>query len=89
MNTMLAASCALLITGSTALAGNTAQNIPAHIGIWKPLYTHEHMSSTAVIAFLFIPVYCTVTMLIGLGIGLGISYLSGWRTRNNAEQRAA
>jgi len=50
------------------LAGILALMIPAHLSVWRPLYTDEHASSTAVIAFLFIPFYCTVTMGIGLGV---------------------
>jgi hypothetical protein len=68
------------------LIGILSFMIPSHISVWKPLYTHEHMSSTAVIAFLFIPIYCTTTMLVGLGIGFGISHFFGWRTANKSEQ---
>lgn len=78
--------CCVTICG---LIGILGLMIPSHIGVWKPLYTHEHMSSTAVIAFFFIPIYCTVTMLIGLGIGFGISHFFGWRTANKTDRRAA
>lgn len=55
------------------LVGILALMIPAHVSVWRPLYTDEHASSTAVIAFLFIPFYCTVTMGIGLAIAALIS----------------
>ena len=51
------------------LVGVLALMLPAHVAVWLPLYTHSHMSSTAVIAFLFIPFYCCVSMAIGLGVG--------------------
>ncbi len=43
--------------------------IPAHWSLWKPLYTNGHAASTAVIAFVFIPFYCLISMLLFLGIG--------------------
>lgn len=55
------------------LIGILALMIPAHVSVWRPLYTDEHMSSTAVIAFLFIPFYCLVTMAIGIGVASLIS----------------
>ena len=58
---------ALSIAGTT---GALAFMIPSHVGVWLPLYTNEHMSSTAVIAFLFIPFVCCVTMCVGLLVGL-------------------
>jgi hypothetical protein len=46
-----------------------------HFSVWYPLYAPgRRMSSTAVIAFLFIPIYC----LFFLAIGLVIGYLIGW-----------
>lgn len=62
----------LLVFG---LCGILALMIPAHISVWRPLYTGNHMSSTAVIAFVFIPIYCTATMFLGMGIGWVISLL--------------
>lgn len=53
----------------TGLVGILTGMLPAHYSIWYPLYSSEHMSSTAVIGFLFIPFYCVVTMFIGLFIG--------------------
>ena len=46
-----------------------------HVAVWYPLYSEDHMSSTAVIAFFFIPFYCLGTMAIGLLIGWVISLL--------------
>lgn len=57
---------ALSIAGTI---GALAFMIPSHVGVWLPLYTNEHMSSTAVIAFVFIPFICCVTMLVGLLVG--------------------
>jgi len=57
----------LSITGTL---GALALMIPAHVGVWLPLYAGAHMSSTAVVAFFFIPFYCCVTMCIGLLIGV-------------------
>ncbi len=50
------------------LVGILACMIPAHVSVWYPLYTNERMSSTEVIAFLFIPFFCLPTMVVGLGI---------------------
>ena len=46
-----------------------------HWSVWYPIYAHTHMSSTAVIAFLFIPFYALVPLVIGLLIGWGVSFL--------------
>lgn len=62
----------LLVFG---MLGIFALMIPAHMSVWRPLYTADSMSSTAAIAFVFIPVYCVATMLVGLGVGWGISLL--------------
>lgn len=62
----------LLVFG---MLGILALMIPAHVSVWRPLYADESMSSTAVIAFVFIPVYSVLTMLIGLCVGWGISLL--------------
>ena len=48
-----------------------------HISIWGPLYSQGHMSSTAVIGFLFIPFLCIPTMLIGTGVGWFLSKRPG------------
>jgi H+/Cl- antiporter ClcA len=49
--------------------------ILGHVAIWYPLYGGGHMSSTASIAFFFIPFYCIVSMGIGLFAGWLISLL--------------
>ena len=58
---------------ASGLIGIFSIMIPGHISVWYPLYGPGRMSSTAVIAFLFIPFYCTVTMIIGLITGRFIS----------------
>lgn len=58
------------------LIGILAFMIPSHVAVWYPLYGGGHMSSTAVIAFLFIPFYCLVTLVVGVLIGWAISCLS-------------
>jgi len=42
--------------------------IPMHWSVWEALYTNEHASSTGVIAFVFIPFFCLVSMFLFLGI---------------------
>lgn len=54
----------------TGMIGALALMIPSHVSVWFPLYGGGHMSSTAVIAFLFIPFLCCVTMGLGLLIGV-------------------
>lgn len=44
--------------------------IPATASVWRPLYDGSRMSSTAVIAFLFIPFYTVPYMLAGMAGGL-------------------
>lgn len=46
-----------------------------HVTVWYPLYGGGHMSSTAVIAFFFIPFYCIGTMGVGMLIGWLVSRL--------------
>ncbi len=50
--------------------------IPSHAAVWYPLYGGGRMSSTAVIAFIFIPFYCLATLGVGLIVGWLISRLS-------------
>jgi hypothetical protein len=59
--------------GISGLFGILVFMIPCHLSVWYPLYGGGHMSSTAVIAFIFIPFYCLVPMGIGLLIGWCIS----------------
>jgi hypothetical protein len=51
------------------LLGILACMVPGHVAVWYPLYSGGHMSSTAVIAFLFIPFYCIPTLCVGVAIG--------------------
>jgi hypothetical protein len=51
------------------LLGILVLMVPAHWSVWAPLYTGEHMSSTATIVFVPLPFLCLVTMLPGLAIG--------------------
>ena len=44
--------------------------IPGHVSIWADLYGPGRPSSTAVLGFLFIPIFCLATM--------GIGMLAGW-----------
>ena len=64
----------------SGLIGILGLMIPAHASVWLPLYTRRHMSSTAVVAFIFIPFFCTVTLLIGLAVGWLVS-LAPWFQR--------
>ncbi len=49
--------------------------IPAHAAVWYPLYGPGHLSSTAIIAFVFIPFYCLATLGVGLLVGWLVSLL--------------
>lgn len=51
------------------LAGILGVMIPAHLAVWNPLYSGGGFSSTAVIAFVFIPFYCLVPLCVGLVVG--------------------
>lgn len=55
------------------LIGILGLMIPLHVSVWYPLYGGGHVSSTSAIAFLFIPFYCVVTLLLGLLVGWVIS----------------
>ncbi len=57
------------------LAGIVGLMIPTHVLVWYPLYGGGHMSSTAVVAFVFIPFYCLPTMAIGILLGWLVSLL--------------
>ncbi len=57
------------------LIGILAFMIPSHVAVWYPLYRGGHMSSTAVIAFIFIPFYCVPTLVVGVLIGWAASFL--------------
>lgn len=65
--------------GIGGLIGILALMVPAHYSVWLPLYEPGHMSSTAVVAFIFIPFYCLVTLAIGLFSGWLVSLLPIFR----------
>jgi hypothetical protein len=69
----------LACLGIFGLLGILAFMIPCHISVWYPHYSGGHMSSTAVIAFVFIPFFCFVPLVIGLLIGWCISLLPCFR----------
>ena len=49
--------------------------IPGHTSIWYPLYGGGHMSSTAVVAFAFIPFVAIGGMAAGIFVGWLVSLL--------------
>ena len=53
----------------SGLIGILGFMIPAHVGIWYPLYGPGGMSSTAVLGFFVIPFYCIGTLILGMLIG--------------------
>lgn len=63
------------------LTGILVLMVFGHVAVWYPLYGGGHMSSTAVIAFFFIPFYCIAAMGIGLLIGWVISRLPFFRNQ--------
>ena len=69
--------------GVGGLLGILCLMVPAHVSVWYPLYGGGHMSSTAVIAFVFIPFYCLVPLLVGLIVGWGVSLLPFIRNDRN------
>jgi len=62
--------------------------VPGHVAVWYPLYGGGHMSSTAVVAFLFIPFFCIPPMAVGMAAGWAISLLPFFR-RQAPSARAA
>jgi hypothetical protein len=68
------------------LIGILALMVPAHISVWYPLYVGEHMSSTAVIAFIFIPFYCIPPLAIGLLFGWMVSLSPILRTKQSVKE---
>jgi len=65
------------------LLGVLALMVPGHVAVWYPLYGRGHASSTAVIAFIFIPFYCIATLCIGLLVGWLVSLLPHFRHATN------
>src|SRR5262245_9956299 len=62
--------------GLVAVTGFTAYG---HASVWWPLYFGGHMSSTAVVAFIFIPFYALGALLVGLFVVYVISLCGGFR----------
>jgi hypothetical protein len=65
------------------LIGILVLMIPSHVSIWYPLYGPGRMSSTAVVGFLFIPIYCLIPLTIGLLVGRKISQLPYFGSSSN------
>jgi len=59
----------LIPTFVGGLLGILAFMLPNMWLVLSPLYTTEHVSSTSPIAFLFIPIYCVPTMILGVILG--------------------
>jgi len=57
------------------LVGILVLMVPGHVSVWYPLYGGGHQSSTAVIAFVFIPFFCMPPLGIGLLVGWAVSLL--------------
>ncbi len=73
------ASSRLACVAAGGLLGILGLMIPTHAAVWYPLYGPGHMSSTAVIAFVFIPFYCIGSLLLGLFVGWLVSRLPHFR----------
>ena len=58
--------------GFIAVLGLT---LVGHVSVWYPLYAGKHMSSTDVVAFIFIPIYCLFMLIVGSLIGWIVSFL--------------
>lgn len=72
---------ALLVGG---LVGILALMVSTHIMVWYPMYGPGRMSSTSVLAFLFIPFYCIPTMFVGLATAWLVSRTSWFRSKTEA-----
>jgi hypothetical protein len=65
------------------LLGILALMVPGHVAVWYPVYGPGHASSTAVIAFVFIPFFCIITLCVGLFAGWIVSLLPHFRHATN------
>lgn len=79
----------LVSIGFGGLLGILSLMIPGHISIWYPLYGGGPASSTAVVGFLFIPIFCLVTLGVGLALGWIVSMLPSFRNSSDASERNA
>ena len=75
---MKSAQLACIAVGG--LLGILGLMVPGHIAVWYPLYGPGHMSSTAVVAFFFIPFYCIASLCAGLFVGWLVSKLPLFRS---------
>ena len=64
------------------MLGILAIMVPVHWEVWAPLYEGKHMSSTSVVAFIPLPVFCLITMWIGIVIGKVASRQPGLRSES-------
>jgi hypothetical protein len=55
--------------------------VRAHVSIWYPFYPSQHIASTEVIAFLFIPFDRIPGLAAGLLLGWIVSLIPGIRAR--------
>ena len=69
----------LACLGVGGLLGIFALMVPGHFSVWYPLYGPGRASSTAVVAFIFIPFFCLVTLGVGLLAGWLVSLLPVFR----------
>jgi hypothetical protein len=67
------------------LIGILSLMIPAHVSVWYPLYSGNHMSSTSVVAFVSIPMYCLAAGSIGVLIGWLIALLPWFKNESDLE----
>lgn len=67
--------------GIGGLMGILGRMVAAHVAVWYPLYGGGHMSSTAVIAFIFVPFWCLPALGVGLFVGWIVSLL--WLLRRS------
>ena len=78
----------LVFTVIGGLVGIFLFYIPATASVWRPLYDGSRMSSTAAIAFLFIPFYTVPYMLAGTAGGLAVTlFLVGLEGRLSKDER--
>ena len=78
----------LVFTVIGGLIGVFLFYIPATASIWRPLYVGGRVSSTAVIAFLFIPFYAVPYMLAGTAGGLAVTlFLVELEGRRSKDER--
>jgi hypothetical protein len=59
----------------SGLLAITAFTAYGHASVWWPLYFGGRMSSTAVVVFLFIPIYALGVLVLGLAVGYLISFV--------------